>query len=110
MLEDAVHIGDVFRVGGALVQVSEPRVPCAKLALKMGMATFPKRFLASERVGFYLRVLEEGEVGAGDPIERVETDPEHMTVREFVLLSYFDEGNREGMRKALRIATLPPDW
>jgi MOSC domain-containing protein YiiM len=110
MLEENVHIGDVFQIGGALVQVSEPRVPCAKLALKMGMPAFPKRFLASERVGFYLRVLQEGEVGAGDPIEWVKTDPEQMTVQEFVHLSYFDEGNLEGVRKALRIATLPPDW
>jgi MOSC domain-containing protein YiiM len=110
MLEDAVHIGDVFKVGGALVQVSEPRVPCAKLALKMGLPTFPKRFLTSERVGFYLRVLEEGEVGAGDPIESVKTDPERMSVQEFIHLSYFDEGNLESMRKALRITTLSPDW
>src|SRR5262245_16159122 len=110
MLEDTVHLGDVFQIGGARVQVSEPRVPCAKLALKMGMPTFPKRFLASERVGFYLRVLEEGEVRSGDPIESVETDPQEMSVQEFVHLSYFDEGNLEGMRTALRIATLPPDW
>src|SRR5262245_20079370 len=110
MLEDTVHLGDVFQIGGALVQVSEPRVPCAKLALKMGMPTFPKRFLASERVGFYLRVLQEGEVGAGDPIERVTVDPEQMTVRAFLHLAYFDEGNLEGVRKALRIATLSPDW
>src|SRR5262245_59643996 len=53
MLEDDVHLGDVFRVGGALVQVSEPRAPCAKLALKMDLPQFPKRFLASERVGLY---------------------------------------------------------
>jgi MOSC domain-containing protein YiiM len=110
MLEDAVHLGDVFRVGGALVSVSEPRVPCAKLALRMDMPTFPKRFLASERVGFYLRVLQEGDVSAGDPIERVQMDPERMTVREFLHLAYFDEGNLEGVRKALRIGTLPPDW
>ncbi len=110
MLDDAVHIGDVFKVGGATVQVSEPRVPCAKLALKMGVPTFPKRFLASERVGFYLRVLEEGAVGTGDAIEWVETDPERMSVREFIHLSYFDEANLEGVRKAPRIAALPPDW
>jgi MOSC domain-containing protein YiiM len=110
MLEDAVHLGDVFRVGGALVQVSEPRTPCAKLALKMGLPQFPKRFLASERVGFYLRVLREGEVGAGDVIERVETDPERMTVRQFVHLAYFDEGNLEGVRQALRVRALPLDW
>lgn len=110
MLEDGVHLGDVFRVGGALVTVSEPRVPCAKLALKMDLPTFPKRFLASERVGFYLQVLQEGEVCAGDPIERVKADPERMTVREFLHLAYFDEGDLEGVRKALRITTLPPDW
>jgi MOSC domain-containing protein YiiM len=53
-----------------------------------GHASVPKRFLASERVGFYLRVLEEGEVGAGDAIESVETDREQMTVQEFLHLSY----------------------
>ena len=110
MLEETVHLGDIFQIGGARVQVSEPRVPCVKLALKMSMATFPKRFLASERVGFYLRVLQEGEVGAGDPIERVATDPEQMTVRAFLHLAYFDEGNLEGVRRALRIVSLPPDW
>ena len=71
MTEDDVHIGDVFRVGDALVEVSQPRPPCFKLGIKMGMSHFPKLFLASGRVGFYLRVLEEGEVGAGDGIERV---------------------------------------
>jgi MOSC domain-containing protein YiiM len=110
MLEDVVHLGDVFRVGEALVQISEPRVPCAKLALKMGLTRFPKRFLARERVGFYLRVLREGEVGAGDVIERLEADPERMTVRQFVHLAYFDDGNLEGVRRALRIQALPPDW
>jgi MOSC domain-containing protein YiiM len=110
MLEDVVHLGDVFRVGGAMVQISEPRAPCAKLALKMGLPRFPKRFLASERVGFYMRVLREGEVGAGDVIERVEADPEGMTVRQFVHLAYFDEANLEGVRRALRIQALPPDW
>lgn len=110
MREDAVHLGDVFRVGGAVVQVSEPRAPCAKLALKMGLPQFPKRFLVSERVGFYVRVLREGEVGAGDVIERIEAGPERMTVREFVHLAYFDEGNTAAVRRALCVHTLPPDW
>jgi MOSC domain-containing protein YiiM len=110
MVEDVVHLGDVFQVGGALIQISEPRAPCAKLALKMGLPQFPKRFLVSERVGFYVRVLREGEVGAGDVIERVEVEPERMTVRQFVHLAYFDESNLEGVRRALRIRALPPDW
>ncbi|MBD0253785.1 MAG: MOSC domain-containing protein, partial [Rubrobacter sp.] len=63
MLEDEIHVGDVFRAGGALVEVTQPRVPCYKLGIKMGLRGFEKKFLASRRVGFYLRVLEEGDVG-----------------------------------------------
>ena len=108
MGEDNVHIGDVFRVGSALVQVTQPRAPCFKLGLKMGSAHFPKLFLASGRVGFYLRVLKEGEVGAGDVIERVTMDPEHMTVREMVRLLYVDRDDREALERALRIQALSP--
>jgi MOSC domain-containing protein YiiM/predicted pyridoxine 5'-phosphate oxidase superfamily flavin-nucleotide-binding protein len=82
MLEDDVHVGDVFRVGSALVEVSQPRVPCYKLAIKMGIEGFQNQFLASGRMGFYFRVLEEGEVGAGDTIQLVKRDPRAMTVRE----------------------------
>jgi MOSC domain-containing protein YiiM len=110
MLEDEIHVGDVFRVGGALVQVTQPRVPCYKLGIKMGLPRFVKTFLASCRVGFYLRVLEEGEVGAGDVFERVGIDPERMTVREICHLLYFDTKDLDGARKALRIRALSPGW
>ncbi|MDQ3942983.1 MAG: MOSC domain-containing protein, partial [Actinomycetota bacterium] len=91
--EDEIHVGDVFRVGGALVEVTQPRVPCYKLGIRMGLPQFVKMFLASCQVGFYLRVLEEGEVGAGDVFDRVRTDPERMTVREMGRLLYFDPEN-----------------
>ena len=110
MLDDKINVGDVFRVGRALVEVTQPRVPCFKLGIKMGLVKFPKTFLASCRVGFYLRVLEEGEVGAGDVIERVKTDPWQMSVREICHLLYFDQRNVEGARKALRIQALSPGW
>jgi MOSC domain-containing protein YiiM len=110
MTEDEVHVGDVFRVGGAVVEVTQPRVPCYKLGIKMGLRGFEKTFLASCRVGFYLRVLEEGEVGAGDGLHRVRTDPERMTVREICHLLYFDPENLEGARKALRIRALSSGW
>jgi MOSC domain-containing protein YiiM len=110
MTEDDVHVGDVFRVGGAVVEVTQPRVPCYKLGLKMGVRGFEKTFLASCRVGFYLRVLEEGEVGAGDALGRVGTDPERMTVREMCRLLYFDPENLQGARKALRVRALSPGW
>jgi len=110
MLDDAIYIGDEFRVGRALVEVTQPRVPCFKLGIKMGMPQFPKMFLASCRVGFYLRVLEEGEVGTGDVVERVKTDPERMSVREVCHLLYFDQKNLEGAQKALRIQALSSGW
>jgi MOSC domain-containing protein YiiM len=110
MLEDEIHVGDVFRAGGALVEVTQPRVPCYKLGIKMGLRGFEKKFLASRRVGFYLRVLEEGDVGAGDTFDRVRTDPEKMTVQEICGLLYFNPEDPEGARKALRIRALSPGW
>jgi MOSC domain-containing protein YiiM len=110
MLEDEVHVGDIFNVGSALVEVTQPRVPCYKLGIKMGMPRFVKMFLASCQVGFYLRVLEEGEVGAGDVFDLINTDPERMTVKEMCHLLYFDPQNLEGARKALRIRALSPGW
>lgn len=110
MLEDEVHVGDVFRVGGARVEVSQPRTPCFKLGIKMGLPRFPKLFLASGRIGFYLRVLKEGEVGAGDAVERVESDPERLTVREASRLLFFEKENLEGARRALRVRALSPGW
>ncbi len=110
MLEDQIHVGDVFQVGSACVQVTQPRVPCNKLGIKMGDPKFPKRFLRSCRVGFYLRVLEEGEVGAGDRLELVESDREQMTVRDICHLYYFDRENLEDCQRALRIDALSPGW
>ena len=110
MVEDDIYIGDVFRVGDALVEVSQPRPPCFKLGIKMGMAGFPKLFLASGRVGFYLRVLEEGEVGARDAFERVESNPEQVSVREMSRLLFFEPENLEGAKRALRVRALSPGW
>lgn len=110
MLENQIHIGDIFRVGGALVEVTQPRVPCYRLGIKMEDVTFPGRFLKSCRVGFYLRVLTEGEVGAGDMIELVKTDPEEMSVRKVCHLYYFDRENVEDCERAVRIKALSPGW
>ena len=110
MLEDTVHIGDIFRVGNARVEISQPRVPCFKLGIKMGDAKFVKRFLASERVGFYVRVLETSEVGAGDEIKRIEIGAGQMTVKEIVHLLYFDKTNLEAAQNAMRIPALSSGW
>ncbi len=110
MLEDQIHIGDVFQVGRARVQVTQPRVPCFKLGIKMGDPRFVKVFLRSCRVGFYFRVLQEGEVGAGDGLKLVENDPERMTVRDICHLYYFDPNNLEDCKRAIRIDALSPGW
>ena len=110
MLEDTVHIGDVFRIGEALVEVSQPRVPCFKLGIKMRDPQIVKPFLRSERVGFYVRVLEEGEVGAGDAIERTKVGEGQMTVKEIVHLRHFDITNMEAAEKAANLPALTPSW
>lgn len=110
MLEETVHIGDIFRIGSALLEVTQPRVPCYKLGLKMGSAQFPKKFLASHRTGYYVRVLEEGDVGVGDSIERIATDPERMTIRQTVRLAFFEQGNVAMLQKVLGIRALSQEW
>jgi MOSC domain-containing protein YiiM len=80
MVETAVKIEDIYRFGTAVLQVTKPRAPCYRLVARMGLPDFQKTFLASGRVGFYCRVLEEGDVAAGDPVERISTPPDALTV------------------------------
>jgi ferredoxin-NADP reductase/MOSC domain-containing protein YiiM len=110
MPDDQIHIGDVFRVGSALLEVTQPRTPCFKLEMKMGIPGFSRQFLISGRLGFYFRVLEEGEVGVGDPIERLQIGPERITVREFSNLYYFDYDNQEKLRRVLSLPSIPLGW
>ena len=76
-------VGERWRVGSALLEVSEPRFPCFKLGLRMGDPRFLKRFAAARRTGTYLRIVEEGDVGAGDPIEIVERPDHGVTIGLF---------------------------
>jgi MOSC domain-containing protein YiiM len=84
--EQDVLVGDRFRVGTALLEVSQPRIPCFKLGIRMGDPHFLAPFLRSGRTGFYLRVLEEGHLAAGDPVERVTRGEGGVTVREVARL------------------------
>lgn len=110
MTEDTVHIGDTFRVGAALVQVSEPRTPCHKLAMKYDNARLPKRFQKSGRVGFYLRVLEPGEIGAGDDIAAVSRGPGALTVLELLRIWEKKRPNAVELERALSVSALSPKW
>ena len=108
--EDEVHIGDTFRIGEVLLEMTQPRVPCFKLAIKMNLPGFPKQFMASGRYGFYQRVLAEGEVTAGDAMERMKTDPRGVTVREMMRVRYVDREDFEVMEQAMGIPALTPSW
>ncbi|MEE8517169.1 MAG: MOSC domain-containing protein [Alphaproteobacteria bacterium] len=110
MIENDIHIGDVFRIGGAVVEVTEPRAPCHKLAMRMGSEKFPLMFLASGRVGFYLRVIEEGVLGAGDTIELISADRHAMSVREISRLWAAKTPDPARLRNAIEIPALAPEW
>jgi len=110
LLEDAVHIGDRLRIGDAMFEVTQPRVPCFKLAMKMDQEDFPKRFLASGRSGFYLRVLVGGHVMTGDAIRYFRTGAERVSVKEVQDLMFKDKTNLDGAMRALRISALAPGW
>ncbi|AAU91449.1 MOSC domain protein [Methylococcus capsulatus str. Bath] len=108
--DDEVHIGDTFRGGSVRFQVTQPRVPCFKLGVKVGDHTFPKRFLISGRVGFYLRVLEEGELRVGDHLERTAVDPGSVSVREAMLALVKGPRQREVIAKLLSLEALSGAW
>ena len=109
LLEDDVSIGDVFRMGTATFEVSQPRVPCFKLAIRMGDPAFAKPFLRSGRVGFYLRVRQEGDVRAGDPVVRELAARESMTIREVAALLGIDVG-ADKLDRGAALAALPLSW
>ena len=111
MLEEEIHIGDVFQIGSDVkLQITQPRVPCFKLGYKMELPEFPKQFLESRRVGFYFRVLAEGEITAGDTISRIESPSEQMSVNEILNLRFFDTNNHELIEKARKLPALSPSW
>jgi MOSC domain-containing protein YiiM/ferredoxin-NADP reductase len=109
MLEDEVRIGDVFRFGSAVLQVAHPRIPCAKLNERMGMR-FSGIFMASRKVGFYMRVLREGSLAQGDAIELLERDGNSPTMEEFVRVTQFEYWDAQALRHLLQARDLMPAW
>jgi MOSC domain-containing protein YiiM len=109
IFEESVSIGDRFRVGSAVLQVSQPRMPCFKLGIRFGLATMVKKFWQSGRSGIYFSVAEEGDVAAGDPIESIARGPEEISVADVVRLYRGDEKSTELLDRALR-APLSGSW
>ncbi|PYV68618.1 MAG: MOSC domain-containing protein [Acidobacteria bacterium] len=112
-LEDSIHIGDRFLVGSAEVVVTQPRFPCYKLGVRFQMDDMVKRFLASGRTGFYLAIIREGEVGAGDEMKAIVRDPNAVTIsaitRLYVAKRYSDD-DASSVKRALQVAALPETW
>lgn len=109
LLED-VRIGDRFRIGSAEFVVTQPRLPCFKLAIRFGRPDVLKRMLRSRRTGFYFSVAREGEVGPGDVIEPVSRSDEGLTVADVVGLYTVDAQNQDLLRRATESSALPESW
>src|SRR5277367_2453081 len=108
--DDAVCIGDRYRIGSALFEVTQPRVTCYRVGIRMNEPRMAALLTSSGRPGFYFRVLEEGEVGAGDEIVKVGETKERMTVTEINALLYSPNHARDRLERALQIAALSPGW
>jgi ferredoxin-NADP reductase/MOSC domain-containing protein YiiM len=108
--DDEVCIGDRYRIGSALFEVSQPRVTCYRVGIRMNEPQMPALLVSHGRPGFYFRVLEEGDVGAGDEIVRVMQGPEGMTIAEVDALLYKPGHPADRLKKALRIPALSGGW
>jgi len=108
--DDAVCIGDRYQIGSALFEVTQPRVTCYRVGIRMSEPRMPALLTSSGRPGFYFRVLQEGDVGAGDQIVKVGEEKERMTVADINALLYSPDHARNRLERALRIEALSPGW
>jgi len=110
LFETEINIGDKFRVGTAEVMVTQPRIPCYKLGIRFNRVDIIKRFLLSERSGFYLSVLNEGEVGAGDEFQLLEKNDSGVRVVDVTRLYSSERNNVALMQRAIATEALPESW
>jgi len=110
LADDRVCIGDQYRIGQALFEVTQPRVTCYRVGIRMNDPQIPALLVSHRRPGFYFRVLREGTVQAGDEIVQVAAGPEAMTVAEVDALLYLPGHPRQGVERALAIPALPEGW
>jgi MOSC domain-containing protein YiiM len=110
LLEDTIRIGDLLRIGTAEFSVTQPRMPCFKLAIRFNRADMVKRFLQSGRSGFYLKVSKEGDVDAGDAVKIIARDEDAVSVADIVGLYTADGANQDLLRRATKLAALPKEW
>jgi MOSC domain-containing protein YiiM len=108
--EDTLRIGDLLRAGSAILQITQPRMPCYKLELRFNRDDMIKRFLGSGRSGFYLSVIEPGDVGPESRVEILDRDPDSVTISDIVRL-YLDQArDPELLQRATNVTSLPENW
>src|SRR5215813_6242573 len=110
LLDNEVCIGDRYRIGNALFEVTQPRVTCYRVGIRMNEPRMPALLVSHRRPGFYFRVLQEGEVGAGDEVVKVAEGPERITVAAVDALLYLPGHSREELERALRVPALSQGW
>src|SRR6266581_3252426 len=110
LADDQVCIGDRYRIGDAVFEVTQPRVTCYRVGIRMDDPRMPALLVSHHRPGFYFRVLREGVVQAGDEIVQVAAGAEAMTVAEADALLYLPGHSRQRVLRALRIPALPDGW
>jgi ferredoxin-NADP reductase/MOSC domain-containing protein YiiM len=108
--DNEVCIGDRYRIGGAIFEVTQPRVTCYRVGIRMNEPRMPALLVEHHRPGFYFRVLQEGEVGAGDDIVKIADGPEKFTVADIDALLYLPGHSTEQLQRALRISALSKGW
>src|ERR1700748_2982761 len=108
--DDTVCIGDHYQIGSALFEVTQPRVTCYRVGIRMDDPRMPALLTSKGKPGFYFRVLEEGEVGAGDQIVKASEGKERMSVAQINALLYMPPHPRDQLERALRIEALSPGW
>src|SRR4051812_24124048 len=108
--DDEVCVGDRYQIGSALFEVTQPRVTCYRVGIRMNEPRMAALLTSSGRPGFYLRVLKEGDVGAGDEIMKTGEAKERMTVAEVNALLYSPDHAPDRLQRALRIEALSPGW
>jgi ferredoxin-NADP reductase/MOSC domain-containing protein YiiM/ferredoxin len=108
--DDEVCIGDRYQIGSGIFEVTQPRVTCYRVGIRMNDPRIPALLVSHHRPGFYFRVLQEGEVQAGDKIIKLSSGPEQMTIADVDALLYLPGHTRQGLLRALRIPALSPGW
>lgn len=110
LADSEVCIGDRFRIGSAVFEVTQPRVTCYRMGIRMNRPEMPALLVSHRRPGFYFRVIEEGEIGAGDEIVRIAGGPERITVAEIDAMLYLHDHTSDRLERALRIPALSAGW